>query len=62
MNDFLSAVSNVGFPIVCVFALAWYVKYVTDKHEKEITKLKESIDNNTKAFTELLLYLKEREN
>ena len=61
MNDFISAVSNVGFPIVCVFALAWYVKYVTDKHEKEINKLKESIDNNTKAFTELLIYLKERE-
>lgn len=59
--DIVNIISNVGFPIACVFGLGWYVKYVTDKHEKEITKLKESIDNNTKAFTELLLYLKERE-
>lgn len=68
--DFTSLIANLGFPIVCVIGLAWYVKYVTDKHEKEINNLRESfektngelkkaLDNNTRALTEIVIYLKE---
>jgi len=68
--DFTTLIANLGFPIVCVIGLAWYVKYVTDKHEKEINNLRESfektnaelknaLDNNTRALTEIVIYLKE---
>ena len=68
--DFTTLIANLGFPIVCVIGLAWYVKYVTDKHEKEInnlresfektnTELKNALDNNTRALTEIVIYLKE---
>lgn len=68
--DFTTLITNVGFPIACVIGLAWYVKYVTDKHEKEInnlresfektnTELKNALDNNTRALTEIVIYLKE---
>jgi len=68
--DFTTLIANVGFPIACVIGLAWYVKYVTDKHEKEInnlresfektnTELKNALDNNTRALTEIVIYLKE---
>lgn len=62
MDSITTFITSVGFPIACCVALAWYVKYVTDKHEKEISKLKESIDNNTKVIAELITYLKGREN
>lgn len=68
--DFTTLIANLGFPIVCVIGLAYYVKYVTDKHETEInnlresfektnTELKNALDNNTKALTEIVIYLKE---
>ena len=67
--DIVNIISNVGFPIACVFGLGWYVKYVTDKHEQEIKDLRESqekqnaenrqaLENNTRAIQELVFYLK----
>lgn len=60
----LSAISQVGFPIVCVIAMAWYVKYITDKNREEINKINEkhatemkeittAINNNTLALQRL---------
>lgn len=70
--DITTVIANLGFPIACVIGLAWYIKYVTDKHEKEISDLRNSynntiadlrnsLDNNTRAITELVFYLKEGE-
>lgn len=64
MNEILQAVTTVGFPIVMCGAMAWYVKYMTDKHRDDISKLNEqhkqemqevtqAIDNNTIALTKL---------
>lgn len=58
------AVTTIGFPIVMCGAMAWYVKYITDKHREEVTKLNEqhqqemekvttAINNNTIALTKL---------
>lgn len=58
------AVTTIGFPIVMCGAMAWYVKYITDKHREEVTKLNEqhqqdmekvttAINNNTLALTKL---------
>lgn len=60
----MQAVTTVGFPIVMCAAMAYYVKYTTDKHRDEIAKLNEqhkqemldiikAVDNNTIALTKL---------
>lgn len=59
-----SLISNVGFPIVCFMACAWYVKYREDKNDEKMDKLNtmhddenkrmvEAINNNTVAITKL---------
>lgn len=59
-----SLISNVGFPIVCFLACAWYVKYREDKNDEKIDKLNtmhddenkrmvEALNNNTVALTKL---------
>ena len=63
-NEIMQAITTVGFPIVCCGAMAWYVKYSTDKSREEITQLNErhkeeikevttAINNNTIALTRL---------
>ena len=60
----LSAISQVGFPIVCVIAMARYVKYITDNNREEINRINEkhatemkeittAINNNTLALQRL---------
>lgn len=64
VQDVLSAITTVGFPIVCCIAMAWYVKYSTDSNKEEIAKLNEqhreemkevttAINNNTLALQKL---------
>lgn len=64
INDILTAVTTVGFPIVCCGAMMYYVKYTTDKHREEIetlnTQHKEemkevtnAVNNNTLALQKL---------
>ena len=63
-NVVVQAVSTFGFPIVMCGAMAYYVKYITDKHREEVSKLNEqhkqemldivkAVDNNTIALTKL---------
>lgn len=60
----LSAITTVGFPIVCCGAMMWYVKYTTDKnrdevarlneqHAKEMSEVIQAINNNTLALQKL---------
>ena len=60
----LSAITTVGFPIVCCGAMMWYVKYATDKnrdevarlndqHAKEMSEVIQAINNNTLALQKL---------
>lgn len=62
--DVLSAISSVGFPIVCCAAMAWFVYHTTEKqrdeiaalnekHYEEIKQVTEAINNNTVALTKL---------
>lgn len=64
MNEWLQAITTVGFPIVMCGAMAYYVKYMTDKHRGEVTKLNDqhkeemlnivkALDNNTLALSKL---------
>ena len=56
--DILNIISSVGFPIAACIAMAIYIKQRDTKHEQEVDKLRQSIDNNTKVMTELIYYLK----
>lgn len=64
INVIIQAVTTVGFPIVCCGAMAWYVKYITDKsreqieqlntqHKEEMGDVTTAISNNTLAIQRL---------
>lgn len=47
MQDVLTAISTVGFPIVMCLALMWYAKYSLDGHHAEVKEFTESLNKNT---------------
>lgn len=64
MNELVSAVSTVGFPIVCCAITMYFLKYVMDKnredlnalndlHRSEMKEVTQAITNNTLALTKL---------
>lgn len=53
MTEAISAIGTVGFPIVACIVMAYYVKYLTDKHREEQERLTEIINNNTLAVQKL---------
>lgn len=54
MNDIVSTISTVGFPITMALILLWYIYDSNNKHEEEIDKMSEALNNNTIAITKLL--------
>lgn len=63
-NVITQAITTVGFPIVACGAMAYYVKYVEDKHREEranadtlhnteMSKIADTVNNNTIALTKL---------
>ena len=60
----MQAVGTLGFPIVCAIAMAWYVKYTTDRdreeigklngqHQQEMKEVTTALNNNTLALQKL---------
>jgi hypothetical protein len=47
VNEILTAITTVGFPIVACAALFWY-------HVKVASKMTDAINNNTLAITKVL--------
>lgn len=61
MNEFITAVSTVGFPIVAFAICAWFLKYVYDRslsqYDKALDKLgtlADAVNTNTKVLAELV--------
>lgn len=54
VNAILQAVGTLGFPIVCAIAMAWYVKYITDRNRDDIDKLNEQHQQEMKEVTTAL--------
>ena len=63
-NTVMTAITTVGFPIVCCLGMAWYTKYSSDKnredvnrlneeHKQEIGQVTEALNNNTLALQKL---------
>ena len=53
ITQVMQMIMNVGFPIVMCGAMAWYVKYISDKHQEEMKQVTEALNNNTLALQKL---------
>ena len=71
-TDIITAISTLGFPIMACVGMAWYVKYITDRHEQsrkeesenhknEVSKMTEALNNNTLALNTLTERLTNKE-
>lgn len=57
MDTFIQLVSSVGFPIaMCVYTMHTMQK-MNEQHREEVSKLSETINNNTQAINDLALKL-----
>lgn len=65
MTEVVTAITQVGFPIVACCLTAWFVKYLTDQnlketsdmrteHKEEVAKMTEALNNNTLAIQRLI--------
>lgn len=61
MNEVVTLITNVGFPIGLTLILLWYIYDSNNKHKEEMDKMSEALNNNTLALTKLIDKL-EREN
>lgn len=57
INVILQAISTVGFPICACAALFWLVNKQDTNHKSEINALRDVLQQNTQALTELRAYL-----
>lgn len=64
VQEIVTIIQGVGFPVVMCGAMAYYVKYITDKnretmsaendrHYKEMDTVTQAINNNTLAIQHL---------
>lgn len=58
MNEIISLISNVGFPIAVCVALFYFMMKQEDRHRDENNKLSETVEANTKVLTELCTLIK----
>ena len=61
-SDVLNAVSTVGFPIVMCLLLLYVLYQQNEEHKEEMTKMNESLANNTIAIQRLTDILEGRDN
>ena len=57
-GNIVEIISSIGFPIVMCLILFRYMEKQSEKHDKEIHDLTETINNNTKILTELTTLIK----
>lgn len=65
MNDIVTIISTVGFPIAACIGMGWFVKYQTDLNNKNLNQMRteqldqikimtNAVNNNTKALQQLV--------
>lgn len=54
MDDFVTIISNVGFPIACVIFMWYYMMKMTDAHKEEIDSVKDALNQNTLVLQKLV--------
>ena len=58
----LTAISTIGFPIVCTLLLFQQYTKLNELHKEEYKELKTAIENNTLALTELRENMRREDN
>jgi hypothetical protein len=53
MDELISAISTVGFPIVCTVMLMYLLVKENENHKNEMNSLKDTIAGNTLVLAEL---------
>ena len=54
VQDILSIVTTVGFPIAVCLICFWYINKVQESHKLEIDKLSAALNNNTLVMQQLV--------
>ena len=54
MEEIVSIVSNVGFPIACVIVMFMQIEKERESHKQESEKWVEAINNNTRVMEKVL--------
>jgi len=71
-STIIALIGSVGFPIVACWAMAYYVKYMTDKnrdqveaimnqHQEEMKDVTTAVNNNTLALQRLSDFIERSE-
>jgi hypothetical protein len=53
MNDVVTLISTLGFPIVACIGIAWYFVKVQERNDATIKELSKALNENTIAITKL---------
>lgn len=62
MNEVVTLITNVGFPVGLTLILLWYIYDSNNKHKEEMDKMSEALNNNTLALTKLIDRLEREKN
>lgn len=54
MEELITMISTLGFPIVCAVILAYVVKYMFDKYTTDINSMNEKRNQESKEFADAL--------
>lgn len=54
IDDLLTAISTVGFPIVLAVGLLYVVLMIFKAYREDVDKLKEALNNNTLVLQKLI--------
>lgn len=61
MNELMTLISNVGFPIAACVAMFWMYNKQTEAHSNDMATVTKAIESNTAAIEQLTEYIKEDE-
>lgn len=53
VNDIITLISSVGFPIVCCGVLFWFMYKVNKHHSEDMQRITETINENTEVLIKL---------
>ena len=57
MNEIITVITNLGFPIVCVFALWQSIKEYMKEQREEMKRLRELLEKNVLIIQKILDFL-----
>ena len=62
MDEWLTAISTVGFPIMCCIAIFWYMTKQMETHKEEMSELKDVIAENNSILASLKQLIEDKLN